>query len=81
MVVVSSKGGAVSAPFNVGLMYEQGLGVIQNYKEAAKWYEIGVGRGSDLAQNNLAALYRKGLGVPRDVDKAIQLLNQLLNTG
>ena len=35
---LAAKGDAV-AQFNLGLMYENGKGVTQDYKEAAKWFQ------------------------------------------
>ena len=47
-------------------MYEEGLGVLQNYKEALKWYRLAAEKGNNLAQYNLGHMYEEGLGVPQD---------------
>ena len=53
-----------------GLLYEQGLGVEQDYAQAASWYKKGV-EASDLTSGYyLALLYKQGLGVGRDYEKA-----------
>ena len=54
------------AMYEVALMLERGLGCIQNYSEAAFWYEEGAKRGHLESFNNLGALYKEGHGVPKD---------------
>jgi len=46
------------------LLYDNGQGVQQNYKEAAKWYLLAAEQGSGSARNNLGLLYEHGRGVP-----------------
>ena len=54
-------------------MIGNGLGVPQNYAEAAKWYR----RAADLdyaeGQYNLGILYQQGQGVPQDYAGAVRL--------
>jgi TPR repeat protein len=45
-------------------MYENGLGVNQNYSEAVKWYQIAAGLNSASAQYNLGKMFQKSNGVP-----------------
>jgi len=54
------------AMYEVALMLERGLGCIQNYSEAAFWYEEGAKRGHLESFNNLGTLYKEGHGVPKD---------------
>ena len=49
----------------VGYMYANGLGVPQNYGQAAKWYSLAAEQGNTTAQFNLALMYHKGRGVPQ----------------
>ena len=56
----------VPAMYEVGLMLERGLGCIQNYSEAAFWYEEGAKRGHLESFNNLGVLFKDGMGVPQD---------------
>ena len=51
------------AQFWVGRMYDQGYGVIQNYKTAEKWYTLSAEQGDDDAQYNLGVMYDQGYGV------------------
>jgi uncharacterized protein len=63
--------GYADAQYNLGVTYEQGLGV-QDYREAVKWYRLAAEQGSPLAQNNLGAMYAKGRGVPQDYSEAVK---------
>jgi TPR repeat protein len=51
-------------------MYEQGLGVGKNEKEAFFWYEKSASQGNSGAQFNLGVLYENGVGTPIDFAKA-----------
>jgi TPR repeat protein len=54
------------SPFYLGMLYEKGLGVPQDYAEAAKWYRTAADRGHSGAQMALGYLYIVGKGVPQD---------------
>lgn len=55
-----------AAQFNLGRMYELGVGVPGDYKIAARYYEMAARHGHAYAQGNLAVLYAYGRGVPQD---------------
>jgi TPR repeat protein len=38
-------------------MYDQGLGVAQDYGDAAKWFRLAADQGNTVAQFNLANMY------------------------
>ncbi len=63
------QGNAV-AQFDLGLLYETGRGVPQNYFEAIKWYRLAADQGNALAQFSLGAMYTNGLGVAQDFSTA-----------
>ena len=44
-------------------MYENGLGVDQNYIEAFKWYKLAAAQGHTDAQNNLERMNKNDQGV------------------
>ena len=44
-------------------MYDNGLGVPQDYKEAVKWYRLSAEQGHASAQINLGNMYAEGQGV------------------
>jgi hypothetical protein len=58
--------GVAEAQFNLGLMYENGEGVVQDYNEAGKWYRKAAEQGFAVAQSNLGVMYGNGLGVIQD---------------
>jgi len=58
------------AQYNLGDMYYEGVGVPQNYAEAAKWFRKAADQGDTYAQYNLGSMYEKGRGVPQSYEKA-----------
>jgi TPR repeat protein len=48
------------------MMYDDGTGVPQDYKEAVKWYRLSAEQGDAKAQYNLGGMYSFGEGVPQD---------------
>ena len=62
--------GNASAQYNLGLMYDNGRGVLKDYKQAAKWYQKAADQGLADAQYNLGVMYTNGEGVPKDLSKA-----------
>ena len=66
----SAELGLVEAQFNLGVMFEGGLGTEKNFKKAATWYHMAATSGDERAMNNLGNLYRHGKGVDKDELKA-----------
>jgi len=60
------------AQFQLGLAFERGQGVPQDFAAAAVWYRKAAEQGSVGAVNNLGVLYIKGLGVKPDYVEAYQ---------
>ncbi len=50
----------------LGLMYDKGLGVTQDYAEAVRWYRKAAKQGFASAQFNLGVMYGTGQSVPQD---------------
>jgi len=67
---MAAEKGHVSSQLNLGVIYNQGIGVKLDYKEAAKWYQKAAEKGNSKAQLNLGILYDLGRGVEKDVAKA-----------
>ena len=55
--------GIAKAQYNLGVMYEQGWGVLQDYAEAVKWYRLAAEQGNASAQSKLGSMYEFGNGV------------------
>ena len=49
----AAEQGDPAAQFNLGVLYETGQGVPQNYAEAVKWYHAAAEQGEPQAQFNL----------------------------
>ena len=58
--LASAKEGHAYSQYNVALMYEQGLGVSKNDKEAFFWYGKSASQGNSGAQFNLGVLFENG---------------------
>ncbi|BBP45290.1 hypothetical protein THMIRHAS_06630 [Thiosulfatimonas sediminis] len=67
-----AKQGLATAQSNIGLLYDLGKGVEQNYAEAIYWYEAAAQQGDINAEYNLAVMYFQGKGVPQNNLKAQQ---------
>ncbi len=60
------------AQFNLGLMYQKGHGVPQNYAEAMKWFSKAADQGHIDAQYSLGVMYANGQGVPQNDTEAVK---------
>ena len=58
------------AQSNLGVMYDNGQGVLQDYAEALKWYRLAAEQGNAAAQTNLGVMYGNGDGVLQDYAEA-----------
>jgi len=58
-----AKQGMAEAQYNLGIIYDNGFGVVQNYQTAVKWYTLAAEQGYASAQYNLGKKYEKGEGV------------------
>ncbi|BGP21780.1 ubiquitin-protein ligase Sel1/Ubx2 [Rhodotorula toruloides] len=59
----------------VGKMYLRGEGVNANYAKAFLWFSRGSAQGDRESTNGLGIMYRDGLGVERDLKKAVMLFH------
>ncbi len=66
----SAKVGVDLGQYETALRFERGLGCVQDFKQAAYWYEEAAKRGHAEAFNNLGVLYKEGLGVPQNYQRA-----------
>ena len=66
-----AAGGHRDAQFNLGLIYENGLGVPADRAAAARWYRHAAEQGDRMAQAYLAEMYAHGLGIARDDREAM----------
>lgn len=64
--------GHLMAQFALGLLYDKGLNVQQDYEKAVKWYLKAAEQEDAKAQNNLGAMYYYGKGVDQNNNKAVK---------
>ena len=67
-----AESGNAEAQNNVGYMYEEGLGVPQNYLLAMNWYRQAADGGLSEAQHNMGMLYHHGYGVAENLGEAFR---------
>jgi len=65
--------GKTTAQYELGLMYYEGQGVEQNYKEAFKWFKVSAKKGLPDAQFYLGLMYYEGKSVARNYSNAFYL--------
>lgn len=63
--------GDVDAQYYLGLLYDFGHGVPQDFTMARHWYENAAVQGHTGAQANLGSLYEAGRGGPQDFNLAV----------
>ncbi|WP_307752988.1 tetratricopeptide repeat protein, partial [Neisseria gonorrhoeae] len=73
--------GNAAAQFNLGVMYENGQGVRQDYVQAVQWYRKASEQGDAQAQYNLGLMYYDGRGVRQDLALAQQWLGKACQNG
>jgi TPR repeat protein len=62
--------GSTTSMGNLGIIYENGYGVAQDYAKAREWYKKAADKDNATAMTNLGWLYENGRGVAQDYAKA-----------
>jgi len=57
---------------NLGVIYEEGLGVAIDLTEAARWYRLAADQGEAHAQHSLGEMLLTGRGTRQDINAGIQ---------
>lgn len=73
--------GNANAQFYLGVMYNDGRGVPQDYEQALHWYRRAAERGVAEAQLNLGVMYNAGRGVPQDYGQALHWFRRAAERG
>ena len=68
--LAAAKEGHADSQFNLAVMYEHGIGVGKDEKEAVLWYGKSAAQGNAAAQFNLGVLYENGRGTKVDFARA-----------
>ena len=69
---LAAEQGNASAQLNLGVMYANGEGVLEDDAEAVRWYRLAAEQGESFAQFNLGVMYDNGEGVPEDDAEAVR---------
>ena len=62
-------------------MYDEGLGVEQDYEEAVNWYRKSAEQGNAGAQQNLGFTYKWGHGVEQSDEEAVSWFRKAAEQG
>ncbi len=81
ILIPLAEAGDANAKNSLGVMYDKGLGVSQDYAEAAKWYGKAAEQGFAKAQHNLGGMYERGIGVQQDYAEAIKWYGKAAEQG
>jgi TPR repeat protein len=81
LITPLAEGGLPEAQFNLGLMYEKGQGVHQDYAEALKWYRKAAEQGKPKAQTSNRKESDERLGVPQDYVEAVKWYRKAAEQG
>ena len=73
--------GDADAQLRLGLRYAEGDGVIQNQKEAAKWFELAAKQGKTDAQYHYGLALLRGRGVVQDYRAAFSWIEKAAQRG
>ncbi len=76
-----AEAGDARAQFGVGLIYERGQGVEQNYIQSVYWYQLAALQGLPAAQFNLGNAYARGNGVAVNDQEAIRWWRKAADQG
>ena len=71
-----AEAGDPEAQANVGYMYEEGLGVSQQFDVAVGWYEKAAASGSMQANHNLGMIFAEGRGTPQSWVRALRYFEE-----
>lgn len=77
----SAEQGYSLAQSALGLMYEIGRGVPQDFAEALKWNRLAVAQDNPIAENNLGLMSARGEGMAADPGQARQLFEKSAQNG
>ena len=77
-LLITAKRNDTTALFQLGLLFQEGIGVPRNFKQAAFYFEAAAKNGHTEAMNSIGLYYRFGIGVEKNKKKAEELWRQAL---
>ena len=76
-----AENGNANAQYNMGVLYDEGYGVEQDYAQARDWYEKAAAQNYSKAEHNLGIMYQEGHGVGQDSAKAAEWFKRAAEHG
>ncbi len=76
-----TKQGDAEAQLNLGFIYDNGQGVLQNHTKAVRWYEKAAKQGHAKAQYYLGNIYSNGQGTPQNYATAVEWYEKAAKQG
>ena len=73
--------GNANAQYNMGVLYDEGYGVKQDYAKARGWYEKAAAQKYAKAEHNLGIMYQSGHGVQKSSAKAAEWFKRAAEHG
>lgn len=67
--------------FNYGNCFYLGLGVVQDYGQALKWFRKAANEGSSEAKNAIGDCYYNGTGLDQDIEEAVKWYKEAAEEG
>ena len=77
----AAEQGDALAMGQLGLMYYEGQGVLQDYAEAVAWFRRAAENGNAATMTQLGNMYQVGLGVPQDYAEAVAWYRRAIEQG
>lgn len=68
----AAEAGVADSQYQLGVIYEEGKGVKQDFDEAVKWYRAAAEQGFSEAQYTLGFMYADGVGLEQDDSVAVE---------
>jgi TPR repeat protein len=77
----AADAGSAAAMYNLGWLYEYGLGVAQDYDQARRWYQKAAEAGNADAMYGLGYMYEYGKGLTQDYAQARRWYQEAADAG
>jgi TPR repeat protein len=71
-LLLSAERGTAEDQYALGTRYEQGIGVLQSYPEAVRWYRLAAMHDYPDALYKLCEMSERGQGLPQDYQEALR---------
>lgn len=80
-LTAEARKGSPKAAFQLGLLYQEGIGVPHDFKAALRWFDAAAENGHASAMNSAGFYRRYGIGAARDDAKALALYEKSVENG